>query len=137
MLGVEIEFGNNQIRLETSSYKPKKAKTPARWQGFFQFQMVARGGIDQGLRMFNPSTILEYRGSDVRPARYPHGFGFLCIEAKTEIYSSAKCRYRYGQFPEPVVMIQLLGKSVQISSICLIRSERHPQPERPVVLGSD
>jgi hypothetical protein len=52
--------------------------------------VVARGGIDPALRMFNPSTILEYRGSDVRPARYPHGFGFLCIEAKTEIYSSAK-----------------------------------------------
>jgi hypothetical protein len=49
MLGVEIEFGNNQIRLETSSYKPPKAKTPARTQGFFQFQMVARGEIDQGL----------------------------------------------------------------------------------------
>jgi hypothetical protein len=83
MLGVEIEFGNNQTPLETSSYKPTKAKTPARTQGFFQFQMVARGGIDRGLRMFNPSTILEYRGSDVRPAKYPHGFGFLCIEAKT------------------------------------------------------
>ena len=49
MLGVEIEFGNNQIRLETSSYKLTKAKTPARMQGFFQFQMVARGGIDQYL----------------------------------------------------------------------------------------
>jgi hypothetical protein len=33
MLGVEIEFGNNQIRLETSSYKPTKAKTPARTLG--------------------------------------------------------------------------------------------------------
>jgi hypothetical protein len=30
---------------------PTKAKTPARTQGFFQFQMVARGGIDQGRRM--------------------------------------------------------------------------------------
>ena len=38
MLGVEIEFGNNQIRLETSSYKPTKAKTPARTQGFFSFR---------------------------------------------------------------------------------------------------
>ena len=98
MLGVEIEFGNNQTPLETSSYKPTKAKTPARTQGFFQFQMVARGGIDRGLRTFNPSAILEYHCSDVRPAKYPHGFGSLCIEAKTEIYSSAKCGYRYGQF---------------------------------------
>ena len=54
MLGVEIEFGNNRIRLETSSYKPTKAETPARWQGF-QNSVVARGGIDRGLRMFNPS----------------------------------------------------------------------------------
>jgi len=54
MLGVEIEFGNNQTPLETSSYKPTKAKTPARTQGFFQFQMVARGGIDLGLRMSDP-----------------------------------------------------------------------------------
>jgi hypothetical protein len=38
MLGVEIEFGNNQIRLETSSYKPTKAETPARWQVFFSFR---------------------------------------------------------------------------------------------------
>ena len=51
MLGVEIEFGNNQTPLETSSYKPTKAKTPARTQGFFQFQMVARGGINRSLRM--------------------------------------------------------------------------------------
>ena len=48
MLGVEIEFSNNQTPLETSSYKPTKAKTPARTQGFFQFQMVARGGSDRG-----------------------------------------------------------------------------------------
>ena len=48
MLGVEIEFGNNQTPLETSDYKPTKAKTPARTQGFFQFQMVARGGSDRG-----------------------------------------------------------------------------------------
>jgi hypothetical protein len=40
---------------ETSSYKLPKAKTPARTQGFFQFQMVARGGIDRGLRMSDPS----------------------------------------------------------------------------------
>jgi len=52
MLGVAIEFGNNQMRLETSSYKPTKAKGPARTQGFFQFQMVARGGIDWGLKTF-------------------------------------------------------------------------------------
>jgi hypothetical protein len=32
-----------------------KAKTPARTQGFFQFQMVARGGIDQGPRMSYPN----------------------------------------------------------------------------------
>jgi hypothetical protein len=38
MLGVEIEFGNNQIHLETSSYKPTKAKTPARRSGFFSFR---------------------------------------------------------------------------------------------------
>ena len=91
MLGVEIEFGNNQTPLETSSYKPTKAKTPARTEGFFQFQMVARVGIDRGLRMFNLSTTLEYRCSDVRPAKYPHGFGSLCIKVKTEIYSLAKC----------------------------------------------
>ena len=47
MLGVEIEFGNNQIRLETSSYEPTKAKTPARTQGF-QNSVVALGGIEQG-----------------------------------------------------------------------------------------
>jgi hypothetical protein len=58
MLGVEIEFGNNQKSSETSSYKPTKAKTPARTQGVFQFQMVARGGIDRGLRMFNPTFSL-------------------------------------------------------------------------------
>ena len=52
MLGVAIEFGNNQMRLETSSYKPTKAKGPARWQGVFQFQMVAWGGIDWGLKTF-------------------------------------------------------------------------------------
>ena len=46
MLGVDIEFGNNWAAAETSSYKPTKAKTPARTQGFFQFQMVARGGIE-------------------------------------------------------------------------------------------
>ena len=46
MLGVEIEFGNHWILPDTSSYKPTKAKTPARTQGFFQFQMVARGGIE-------------------------------------------------------------------------------------------
>ena len=28
------------------SAKPAKAKTPARTQGFFQFQRVTRGGID-------------------------------------------------------------------------------------------
>ena len=49
MLGVEIEFGNHWILPDTSSYKPTKAKTPARAQGFSQFQMVARGGIDEGL----------------------------------------------------------------------------------------
>jgi hypothetical protein len=37
------------------SYKPTKAKTPARTLGFLGNQMVARGGIDQGLRMFNPA----------------------------------------------------------------------------------
>jgi len=56
MLGVEIEFGNNQTSLEISSYKPAKAKTSARTQGFFQFQMVARGGIVRGLRMPSPDT---------------------------------------------------------------------------------
>ena len=137
MLGVEIEFGNNQTPLETSSYKPTKAKTPARTQGFFQFQMVARGGIDQGLRMVNPSSILEYHCSDVRPAKYPHGFGSLYTEAKTEIYSLAKCECRDDPLHDPALMIQLLGKSVQISSICLVRSERPLQLERPVVLGSD
>ena len=55
MLGVEIEFGNNWAAAETSCYKPTKAKTPARTQGFFQFQMVAGGGIDQGPRMSYPN----------------------------------------------------------------------------------
>ena len=51
MLGVEIEFGNNQKSSDTSSYKPTKAKTPARTLGF-QNSVVARGGIEpptQGL----------------------------------------------------------------------------------------
>ena len=41
--------------VSTSSYKPTKAETPARWQGFFQFQMVARGEIDLSLRMLDPN----------------------------------------------------------------------------------
>jgi len=45
MLGVEIEFGNHWTLLETSSYKPTKAKTPARTLGF-QNSVVARGGIE-------------------------------------------------------------------------------------------
>jgi hypothetical protein len=45
MLGVEIEFGNNWTLKETSSYKPTKAKTPARTLGF-QNSVVARGGIE-------------------------------------------------------------------------------------------
>lgn len=49
MLGVESVFCNNQTRLETASYKPIKAKTPTRTSGFFQFQIVARGGIDWSL----------------------------------------------------------------------------------------
>ena len=53
MLGVEIEFGNNQTPLETSSYKPTKAKTPARTQGFFQFQMVAPGAIEPPTQGFS------------------------------------------------------------------------------------
>ena len=53
MLGVEIEFGNNQIRLETSSYKPPKAKTPARTQGFFSVSVVARGGIEPPTQGFS------------------------------------------------------------------------------------
>jgi hypothetical protein len=56
MLGVEIEFGNNQTPLETSSYKPTKAKTQARTLGF-QNSVVARGGIDQYPRM--PDAALE------------------------------------------------------------------------------
>jgi len=59
MLGVEIEFGNNQTPLKISSYKPTKAKTPARKQGFFQFQMVARGGIEPPTQGF--SIILPHR----------------------------------------------------------------------------
>ena len=51
-----------------SSYKPTKAKTPARWQGFFQFQMVARGGIEpptQGFSIpYSPS--LDYRFQSVK-----------------------------------------------------------------------
>jgi hypothetical protein len=42
---------------ECCARESKKKETPARTQGFFQFQMVARGGIDQGLRMFDPSSI--------------------------------------------------------------------------------
>ena len=57
MLGVEIEFGNHWTMLETSSYKPTKAKTPARTQGFLQFQMVARGGIEPPTQGF---SILKY-----------------------------------------------------------------------------
>jgi len=38
MLGVESVFGNNSKPLETSSYRPTRAKTPARWQGFFSFR---------------------------------------------------------------------------------------------------
>ena len=53
MLGVDIEFGNNWAAAETSSYKPTKAKTPARTQGFFQFQMVARGGIEPPTQGFS------------------------------------------------------------------------------------
>ena len=56
MLGVEIEFGNLWTLSVTSSYKPTKAKTPARSQGFFEFQMVARGGIEQG------RELSKYRG---------------------------------------------------------------------------
>jgi hypothetical protein len=99
--------------------------------------MVARGGIDQALRMFNPSTISECRCSDVRPAKHPHVFGSLCTEAKTEIYSSAKCEGCDDPLHDLAALIQLLEKSVQISSICLVRLEKLPQLERPVVLGSD
>ena len=53
MLGVEIAFGNHWILSDTSSYKPLKAKTPARTQGFFQFQMVARGGIEPPTQGFS------------------------------------------------------------------------------------
>ena len=87
--------------------------------------------------MFNPSTIAEYRCSGVRPLKHPLGFAFLYTEAKTEIYSSAKCERCYDPIHDLAVMIQLLGKSVQISSICLIRSESPLQLERPGVLGND
>ena len=100
-------------------------------------QKMAQGGIDRGLRTFNPSAILEYRGSDVRPAKYPHGFGSLCIEAKTEIYSSAKYECCDDPIHDQAVTIQLLERSVQTSSICLVRPESPHQLERPVVLGSD
>jgi hypothetical protein len=33
MLGVEIEFGNDRILSETSSYRPRNAKTPLRTLG--------------------------------------------------------------------------------------------------------
>jgi hypothetical protein len=52
MLGVEIEFGNDWKRFEKSSYKPTKAKTPARTQGF-QNSVLARGGIDHGRWAFD------------------------------------------------------------------------------------
>ena len=41
--------------MEASSYKPTHEKPPARTLGFLSNQMVARGGIDQGLRMFDPN----------------------------------------------------------------------------------
>jgi hypothetical protein len=58
MLGVETEFGNDWTRSVTYSYKPPKAKTPARTQGFFQFQMVTRGGIDHGRWVFDSAYSL-------------------------------------------------------------------------------
>jgi hypothetical protein len=40
--------------------------------------------------MFNPLSILVYRGTGVRPSKHRRGLAFLYTEAKTEIYSSAK-----------------------------------------------
>ncbi len=53
------------IILRNIQLQAPKSKNPSTNAGVFQFQMVARGGIDQGLGMANPSTILEYRCSDV------------------------------------------------------------------------
>ncbi len=99
--------------------------------------MVARGGIDQGLRMFNPSSILVYRGSGVRPSKHRCGLAFLYTEAKTEIYSLAKCECCDDPPHNLAAMIQLLEKSEQTSNIWLVQSEKPLQLERPVVLGSD
>ncbi len=98
--------------------------------------MVARGGIGQGLRMVNPSSILEYHCSGVRLAKYPLCFGSLCIEAKKEIYSLAKCECCDDPLHGLGAKIQLLGKSVQISSIWLVQPEKPLQRGKPVVLGS-
>ena len=59
MLGVEIEFGNNQTPSETSSYKPTKAKTPARTQGFFQFQWWPGAESTGVLRISDSSFLLS------------------------------------------------------------------------------
>ena len=87
--------------------------------------------------MFNPLSILVYRGSGVRPSKHRRGLAFLYTEAKTEIYSSAKCERCYDPIHDLAVMIQLLEKSVQTSNIWLIQSEKPLQLDRPVVLGSD
>lgn len=47
MLGVEIEFGNHWILSDTSSYRLRNAKNPARTQGFFQFQWWWGGTLRQ------------------------------------------------------------------------------------------
>ena len=125
------------MSFNTTLSSAPKSKNPSANAGVFMFQMVARGGIDRGLRMFNPSTILEYRCSDVRLAKHPHAFGSLCIEAKTEIYSLAKYECRDDPLHCLAALIQLLGKSVQISNIWLVRSEKPLQLGKPVVLGSD
>ena len=61
MLGVEIEIGNNQTSLETSSYRPTKAKTPARTQGFFS---VSDGG--PGRNRTTDTRIFNYPAAPLR-----------------------------------------------------------------------
>lgn len=128
-----VLINNVRIKIQLQVHK---SKNPSANAGVYINSAVARGGIDQDPKMANPSTILEYRCSDVRPAKYPHGFGSLCIKIKTETYSLAKCECCDDPIHDLAVMSQLLGKSVQISSICLIRSEKPLPLDRPVVLGS-
>ena len=57
MLGVEIEFGNHWIYLDTArniQLQAHKSKNPSANAGVSINSVVARGGIDLGLRMLDP-----------------------------------------------------------------------------------